>query len=167
MTETEEQMDADTLMLILLLRRIREELPPAEVKARVITQLFRAENLRLIEAEDRVDFVQSSQVATSLLTQLSEEEDLVRAYNHLFLQRQSALRLKPIELYIEDLSAPVRFIDLFGAAMSHNEVCIGIKSSDPSLQRAPYYGVHVNPPKGRTFKLQRGDQVVVLSRQIS
>jgi hypothetical protein len=161
-TDTEEQMDADTLMLILLMRRIREALPPQEVKARVVTQLFRAENLRLIEPDDGVAFVQTSQVGTSLLTQLSEEEDLLRAYNHLFLQRQCALGLKPIELYLEDLSSPVRFIDLFGSAMSHHEVCVGIKSADPSLQSAPYYGVYVNPPKEKRFQFSPGDMVVVL-----
>lgn len=166
-TETEEQMDADTLMLILLLRRIREERRGACCRARVVTQLFRAENLRLIEPGDQVDFVQSSEVATSLLTQLSEEEDLVRAFNHLFLQRESALGLKPIELYMEDLSEPLRFIDLFGAAMSHHEVCVGVKSADPSLQGAPYYGVHVNPPKEKLFQFQPGDQVIVLYRQMN
>jgi hypothetical protein len=149
-------------MLILLMRRIREALPPQEVKARVVTQLFRAENLRLIEPDDGVAFVQTSQVGTSLLTQLSEEEDLLRAYNHLFLQRQCALGLKPIELYLEDLSAPVRFIDLFGSAMSHHEVCVGIKSADPSLRGAPFYGVYVNPPKERSFQFSPGDMVVVL-----
>jgi ion channel POLLUX/CASTOR len=161
-TETEEQMDADTLMLILLMRRIREGLPLAHVKARVVTQLFRAENLRLIEPDDGVAFVQTSQVGTSLLTQLSEEEDLLRAYNHLFLQRQCALGLKPIELYLDDLSEPVRFIDLFGAAMSHHEVCVGVKTSDPSVQGAPYFGVYVNPPKERAFQMQAGDMVIVL-----
>jgi len=166
-TETEEQMDADTLMLILLLRRIRDQLTPELVRARVVTQLFRAENLHLIEPSDQVDFVQSSQVATSLLTQLSEEEDLVRAFNHLFLQRESALGLKPIELYIQELSGPVRFIDLFGAAMSHHEVCVGVKSADPSIQGAPYFGVYVNPPKERTFQFERGDQVIVLYKQSS
>lgn len=165
MTETEEQMDADTLMLILLLRKLRDELRPEEIRARVVTQLFRTENLRLIEEGDQVDFIQSSQVATSLLTQLSEEEDLVRAYNHLFLQRECALDLKPVSLYIDEFSEPVRFIDLFGAAMSHHEVCVGIQCSDPSLQGPPYYGVYVNPPKEKSFQLQKDDQVIVLYRQ--
>jgi len=163
-TETEEQMDADTLMLILLLRRLREELAPEEVKARLVTQLFRAENLRLIEDGDQVDFVLTSQVATSLLTQLSEEEDLLRAYNQLFLERQTTLSLKPVELYIEALKAPVRFIDLLGAAMTHDEVCVGVKSADPRLRGAPFYGVHVNPHKEQSFSLSPGDQLIVLSR---
>ena len=164
LTETEEQMDADTLMLTLLLRRIREALPPERVRARLVTQLFRPETAQLIQAEDGVDFVQTSQVATSLFTQLSEEEDLLRTYDQLFLRRRVALGLKPIELYLppEDLGRPVRFVDLLGAAQSHHEVCVGVKCADPSIAEDPYFGVFVNPPKERAFLLSPGDQVVVL-----
>lgn len=164
LTETEEQMDADTLMLTLLLRRVRESLPPERARARIVTQLFRPETARLIQPEDGVDFVQTSQVATSLFTQLSEEEDLLRAYDQLFLRRRVALGLKPIELYLppEELGGPVRFVDVLGAAQSHHEVCVGVKCADPSIAGEPYLGVFVNPPKEREFVLSAGDQVVVL-----
>ena len=163
-TETEEQMDADTLMLILLLKRLRDELPPEAIRARVVTQLFRPENTQLIHADDPVDFLITSNVATMLLTQLSEEVDLLKMYALLFDEDRFRFSLKPIELYIHDLSEPIFFLELFCSAQSQGEVCVGFRSVMPELAEPPYNGVLINPMKNKKYQFFSGDQVIVFSR---
>lgn len=164
---TEEQMDADTLMLILLLRRIKEHLPAEYVKnTRVATQLFRPENEQLIQKEDPVDFVITSQVATMLLTQLSEEVHMLDAYHLIFNEHQVSIYLKPIERYIDGLPTHMRFIELFCAAQAQDEICIGFQSSTPELQVAPYHGIYINPPKNYECYFKPGDHMIVICRHV-
>ena len=164
-TATEEQMDADTLMLILLLRRIKEELPQTHsIYTRIVTQLFRPENEKLIQKDDPVDFVITSQVATMLLTQLSEEVHMLETYHLIFNEHQVSTYLKPIERYLDHLPKEVEFIELFCAAQAQDEICIGFQSSMPSLQVAPFQGIRINPPKNEKFLFEKGDRMIVICR---
>ena len=67
--ESEDQMDADTLMLVMLLRRLRDQQLGRPFKSKVITQLFRPENAKLInnadpEHDDPVHCALTSRIST-------------------------------------------------------------------------------------------------------
>ena len=165
--ESEEQMDADTLMLVLLLRRLRDKQIGRTIRTRIVTQLFRPENEQLIdnaypERDDPVDFVLTSKTSTMLFTQLSEDGDMVKTYNILFDDCSCEIALCPILDYTLSCEPPLRFIDLYVNALTRGEVCIGFKSKMDEIQADPYLGVYLNPPKDQVFPFSNEDLLVIL-----
>ncbi len=165
--ESEEQMDADTLLLVLLLRRLRDKQIGRPRHTRIVTQLFRPENEQLIDNtdpdhDDPVDFVLTSKTSTMLFTQLSEDGDMVKTYNILFNDGSYEITLCPISDYTSSYQSPLRFIDLAVSAQEKGEVCIGFKSDMEALRGDPYLGVYLNPPKDQPFPFSKDDSLVIL-----
>ena len=165
--ESEEQMDADTLMLVLLLRRLRDKQIGRPKRTRIVTQLFRPENEQLIdnarpERDDPVDFVLTSKTSTMLFTQLSEDGDMVKTYNILFNDCSYEIALCPINDYTLSCEEPLRFIDLYVNALEKGEVCIGFKSEMAEISEEPYLGFYLNPPKDQVFPFSSDDLLVIL-----
>ena len=164
---SEEKMDADTLMLVLLLRRLRDKQIGRQISTRIVTQLFRPENEQLIdnhspEIDDPVDFVLTSKTSTMLFTQLSEEGDMVQTYELLFGDCTYEIALCPITDYVKLGEHSLCFIDLYMSALCRGEICIGFKSDMLEIQAAPYSGMYINPPKDHAFPFCEGDQLVLL-----
>jgi hypothetical protein len=164
--ESEDQMDADTLMLVMLLRRLRDQQLGRPFKSKVITQLFRPENAQLInnsdpEHDDPVHCALTSRISTMLFTQLSEENDMAQTYHLLFGTGQVEVAFCPILDYTEDLKG-ISFPDLYLSALGQGEICIGFKSSMPEIQGEPLEGVLINPPKNRTYDFFEEDCLILL-----
>jgi ion channel POLLUX/CASTOR len=165
--DSEEQMDADTLVLVLLLRRLRDKQIGRHITTRIVTQLFRPENEQLIDNhrpkhDDPVDFVLTSKTSTMLFTQLSEQGDMVKTYNILFGDCSYEIALCPILDYVTSCDGEISFIDLYISALKRGEVCIGFKSPMPEIQAPPYLGVYLNPPKQHQFPFTDSDELVLL-----
>lgn len=169
--DSEEQMDADTLVLVLLLRRLRDKQIGRKINTRIVTQLFRPENEQLIDNQnpntgDPVDFVLTSKTSTMLFTQLSEEGDMVQTYNLLFGDCTYEITLCPITDYVKLGEHSLCFIDLYMSALCRGEVCIGFKSAMDEIQKAPYSGVYLNPPKDKAFPFSEDDELVLLRKNL-
>ena len=168
--ESEDQMDADTLMLVMLLRRLRDQQLGRPFKSKVITQLFRPENAQLInntdpEHDDPVHCALTSRISTMLFTQLSEENDMAQTYHLLFGTGQVEVAFCPIVDYTEELTA-ISFPDLYQSVLGQGSVCIGFKSQMTEIQGAPFEGVWINPPKDRTFDFLEDDLLILLRSKI-
>jgi len=168
--EIEDQMDADTLMLVMLLRRLRDQQLGRPFKSKVITQLFRPENGQLInnadpDHDDPVHCALTSRISTMLFTQLSEENDMAQTYHLLFGTGQIEVAFCPIADYTEDFKG-ISFPDLYLSALGQGEVCIGFKSAMSELQGEPYEGVWINPPKDRHFDFFEDDLLILLRTKV-
>ena len=163
--ESETQMDADTLMLVLLLRRLRDKQIGRQITTRVVTQLFRSENEQLInnknpEHDDPIHYVLTAQTATMLFTQLSEQGDMVKTYELLFKSGCWELSLCHIQDYTEHLH-DLSFIDLYNSALCRGEICIGFTTQMTEFQAPPYHGMVLNPPKTLTYQFEDTDRLVI------
>lgn len=163
--ESESQMDADTLMLVLLLRKLRDKQIGRTLTTRIVTQLFRPENEQLInnanpERDDPIHFVLTPKTSTMLFTQLSEEGDMVKTYELLFKSGCWEVALCPISEYTTTLEQ-LSFIDLYHGALTRGEICIGFTSSATEFQEGSFKGMVLNPSKSARYSFQEQDKLVL------
>ncbi|MEE2644234.1 MAG: hypothetical protein VYD19_04820 [Myxococcota bacterium] len=161
--QPEAENDADTLMLLLLLRRLRDE--DQLQLARVGIQVFRSESESLIDEEqDPADFVISNLLFTQLITQLSEEPRLEKIYRQLLIERRVRFDVRPITHYHDHFPAKLSFQELAPIAQARGEICLGFMFwSVCSEKLTPLDNrLSLNPLKDKRFTFEEGDAVVVL-----
>jgi len=157
-----DKIDSDTLIILLLLRNIKQE-GGLEVKTNIITQVLNSENQEIITQTDVDDFIISNKLITMILAQLSEEPLIKALYDDLFSEDGSEIYVKPADLYFKEFPVKVRFGDLIGLALKREEVCLGIRKGDKSKDSSSNFGVRLNLPKDEQVTINEGDFLVVLS----
>ncbi|MFT4602737.1 MAG: hypothetical protein ACI857_002924, partial [Arenicella sp.] len=157
-----DKIDSDTLIILLLLRNIKQE-GGVEVDTNIITQVLNSENQEIITQTDVDDFIISNKLITMILAQLSEEPLIKALYDDLFSEDGSEIYVKPADLYFSEFPAKVRFGDLIGLALKREEVCLGIRKGDKSKDASSNFGVRLNLPKDEVVTINEGDFLVVLS----
>jgi len=160
---TPERLDSETLFILLLLRQIQQDLKIKDRKTKLITQVMNSENTDLIDQSNVDDYLISNRIITRILTQLSEEPDLKKVYDHIFAKTGCELFLKPASLYFEDLPLKVRFADIMSNTFKRNEICLGYRSGDCSTDSCKNFGITLNPKKDLEFTLTAEDTLVVLA----
>lgn len=161
-----ENEDAQTILMLLLLRRIMSESREAGQefgRTRLITEVVDSANRNLIAQAGVKDFIISNRFVSMLLAQMSEEPDIKAVYDQLFSEDGSEIYLKPASLYFETAPAEVSFADCMGIAQKRGEVCLGIKIKTEEEDDTRNFGVHLIPWKTDRFTLQAEDCLVVLA----
>ncbi|MFO7949922.1 MAG: hypothetical protein R6U36_06095 [Candidatus Fermentibacteraceae bacterium] len=158
-----EEIDADTLVILLLLRRLRRELPEGRRRAQIITQVMKAENEDLVASSEADDFIVSNRMITMLLAQLSEQPGIAGIYEELFSEAGSEIYLKPARLYFRDLPREVPFGSMIEAAAGRDEICIGFREMKACADSRRNYGITLNPGKRRVFHVDADDTLVVIA----
>lgn len=157
-----DKIDSDTLIILLLLRNIKNE-SGIEVTTNIITQVLNSENQEIITQTDVDDFIISNKLITMILAQLSEEPLIKSLYDDLFSEDGSEIYVKPADLYFSEFPQTVRFGDLIGLAGKREEVCLGIRKGAMSKDSDSNFGVRLNLPKDEKVQIEEGDFLVVLS----
>ncbi len=157
-----ESIDSDTLVILLLLRKIKQGLKEQN-NTQIITQVLNSENQDIITQTDVDDFIISNKLITMILAQLSEEPKISVLYEHLFAESGSEIYVKPAALYFQELPHSCRFIDLMRLVDKRNEICLGVKKA--SLSRSPVdnFGIRLNISKNEMLEIAEDDFVVVLA----
>lgn len=156
-----ERIDSDTLIILLLLKRIAEEHP--DQKSHIITQVLNSENQELIMQSDVDDFIISNKLVTMVLAQLSEQPAMKKFYDDIFSEAGSEIYVKDASLYFKQLPATVNFADIIALADKRKEICLGIRYG--ALSKAPdkNFGVVLNIPKNKQVEITRDDFLIVLA----
>jgi hypothetical protein len=160
-----EKVDSDTLMILLLLRKLKRDTNP-DAPTKILTQILNSENQELIHQTDVDDFIISNKMITKILAQLSEQPRIKLVYDELFKADGSEIYVKGMELYTDLSETPnisATFADLIAAANRRKEICIGVRVSRLSNSAADNFGVILNPPKDKVFELSANDSLVVIS----
>jgi hypothetical protein len=157
-----DKIDSDTLIILLLLRNIKQESKTGE-ETHIITQVLNSENQEIITQTDVDDFIISNKLITMILAQLSEEPLIKTLYDDLFSEDGSEIYVKQADLYFTEFPQKVRFGDLIGLAAKREEVCLGIRKGDLSKDSASNFGVRLNLPKDEFVTITADDFLVVLS----
>jgi hypothetical protein len=161
--EHAELIDAQTILILLL---VRDRLP-ADKDGRhipnIITELVGSENEELAREAGVHDFVVSPSFVSMLLAQISEEPRLYNVYRELFDTKGAEIYLKRASLYFDTLPSTVRFVDLMAVAQASDEVCLGVDLGvvGPPDDLRP--GLLLDLDKNRSITIGPDDRLVVLA----
>lgn len=156
---TPQEADARTLMTLLHLRDIEQKQGEA---FSVVSEMLDLRNRALAEVTKVDDFIVSDRLTSLLLTQISENKDLMPVFEDLFDADGSEIYLKPVTDYVVT-KQPVNFYTVVEAARQRNEIAIGYRliahASDPKKS----YGVTVNPNKMNVVAFNDDDKIIVIA----
>jgi voltage-gated potassium channel Kch len=151
--------DAKTLITLLHLRDIAER---DETPFSIVSEMLDLRNRELAEVTRVDDFIVSDHLVSLLMTQLSENRDLLAVFTDIFDPEGSEIYLKPVGDYIET-GRPVNFYTLAEVARQRGEVAFGYRLVHEAGHAERSYGVHTNPKKSEMVNFAPEDKVIVLA----
>ncbi|MBO6516400.1 MAG: hypothetical protein JJ975_07595 [Bacteroidia bacterium] len=156
---TADKIDSDTLIILLLLRKLTENVD----NPRIITQVLNSENQELINQTKVDEFIISNKLITMILSQLSEEPLIKLFYDDIFSEDGSEIYVKPAYLYFDSFPQTLSFAEIMKTANARDEICLGIRDGDEIKNSSNNFGVKLNLDKGAAVTLRKNDFLVVLS----
>jgi hypothetical protein len=151
--------DAKTMMTLLHLRDIEQKKGEAYS---IVSEMIDVRNRALAEIAKADDFIVSDELTGLLLTQISENAELLDVFNDLFDADGSEIYLKQARNYVE-LEREVNFYTVAESARRRGEIAIGYRLERFSGDASRAHGVRVNPPKSENVIFKPGDKIIVLA----
>ena len=151
--------DAKTMITLLHLRDIERKKGEAYS---IVSEMMDVRNRALAAVAKADDFIVSDELTSLLLTQVSENGELLEVFQDLFRAEGSEIYLKPAESYVEP-GREVNFYTVTESARRRGEVAIGYRLERHANDAGRAYGVRVNPPKSETLALRPEDKIIVLA----
>jgi voltage-gated potassium channel Kch len=151
--------DARTLITLLHLRNMAER---AGKTVPIVSEMLDLRNRELAEVTRADDFIVSDKLISLMLSQVSENKDLMAVFDDLFNADGSELYLKFVSNYVE-IGKPVNFYTVVESAKRRNEVAIGYRVLANASDATKMYGVCVNPLKSELVRFTAQDKVIVLA----
>lgn len=108
------------------------------------------------------DFIVSDKLISLMMSQVSENKDLMRVFEDLLRSEGSEIYLKPAGNYIK-VYEEIDFYTILESAKRKGEIAIGYKIASLSADSSKAYGVTVNPDKSRKIKFEAEDRIIVLA----
>ncbi|MBA3804680.1 MAG: potassium transporter TrkA [Acidobacteria bacterium] len=151
--------DAKTMITLLHLRDIEQKKGEAYS---VVSEMIDVRNRALAAVAKADDFIVSDELTGLLLTQISENAELLGVFQDLFQSEGSEIYLKQAKNYVE-LEREVNFYTVTDAARKRGEIAIGYRLERYANDAGRAYGVRVNPPKSEMVAFQIEDKIIVLA----
>ena len=151
--------DAKTMMTLLHLRDIEQKKGESYS---IVSEMIDVRNRALAEIAKADDFIVSDELTGLLLTQISENAELLDVFNDLFDADGSEIYLKRARNYVA-LEQEVNFYTVTESARRRGEIALGYRLARHAGDAARAYGVRVNPPKSETVAFKPGDKIIVLA----
>ena len=136
--------DAKTMMTLLHLRDIEQKKGESYS---IVSEMIDVRNRALAEVAKADDFIVSDELTGLLLTQISENGELLEVFTDLFDAAGSEIYLKPAADYVALRHAEVNFYTVTESARKRGEIAVGYRLERHHNDSAKAYGVRVNPPK--------------------
>ncbi|MEQ9466952.1 MAG: NAD-binding protein [Ekhidna sp.] len=154
-----QEADAQTLITLLHLRNFTEI---KGSKYKIVSEMLDIRNRQLADITSADDFIVSDKLISLLMSQVSENKDLMRVFEDLFDADGSEIYIKPAKEYVQT-GVPMNFYTILESAARKNEVAIGYRTISKARSADEQYGVVLNPVKSEEFTLAENDMVIVLS----
>ncbi|MBV9924257.1 MAG: NAD-binding protein [Acidobacteria bacterium] len=151
--------DAKTMITLLHLRDIERKKGESYS---VVSEMVDVRNRALAAVAKADDFIVSDELTGLLLTQVSENGELLEVFQDLFRSEGSEIYLKPARDYVVAGRA-VNFYTVAEAARRRGQTAIGYRLERHAQDSSRAYGVRVNPPKSEPVTFQPEDKVIVLA----
>ena len=156
-----EQQEADAITLITLLH-LRDIAERDETPFSIISEMLDLRNRELAEAAKVDDFIVSEHLISLMMSQLSENAELMGVFADMFDPEGAEIYLKPISDYVTT-GQPVNFYTVTEAARRRGETAIGYRIMSESHDADKAYGVHTNPKKAELVSFSPEDKIIVIA----
>ena len=160
-----ELRDSETIATLLEFRHYFKELG-TEIKTQLVSEVADSDNVEVIQQVGVKDFLISNKFVSKIYAQLSEDPDVMKAYDELFKAEGSEIYLKPMTLFLQK-EGTYTFADLCEAAIRRNETAFGVRIASEEKDADKGYGIYVNPDKTEKFTLSRNDYLITLAEDES
>jgi hypothetical protein len=155
--------DARTLLTLLQIRQVTEDVSSPNHGVRLVAELLDARDVELARIANPDDFVVSERLTSLMLAQLSENAELRGVFADLFDAEGVELVLVPASRYVAT-GAEQSYADVVAAARRRGHVCVGYRcDGGENANGALGGGVVLNPPKSKTVTFAEDDQILVLA----
>lgn len=154
-----QEADALTLITLLHLRRISAD---KDIDMKIVSEMLDYRNRDLAAVTKVDDFIVSDKLISLMMTQVSENKHLMRAFEDLLQSEGSEIYLKPAENYVM-LNTKINFYTLLESAKQKGQVAIGYKIAALSHDIEGGFGVIVNPDKNEMVEFTTNDMLIVLA----
>ncbi len=154
-----QEADALTLIILLHLRRISSE---TGKNIKIVSEMLDIKNRDLASVTKVDDFIVSDKLISLMMSQVSENKDLMRVFEDLLQSEGSEIYLKPVGNYLKP-NVEVDFYTALESAKRKGEIAIGYKIAALSGDSSQAYGVVVNPDKTKRIKFEENDRLIVLA----
>ena len=151
--------DARTMITLLHLRDIERKKGEAYS---VVSEMIDVRNRALAAVAKADDFIVSDELTGLLLTQVSENAELLEVFQDLFDADGSEIYLRPAADYVET-GREVNFYTVAESARRRGETAIGYRLERHANDSSRAYGVRVNPPKPEAVTFEPEDRIIVLA----
>jgi ion channel POLLUX/CASTOR len=156
-----EQQEADAITLVTLLH-LRDIAEHDETPFSIISEMLDLRNRELAEAAKVDDFIVSEHLISLMMTQLSENAELLGVFTDMFDPEGAEIYLKPVADYVKT-GQPVNFYTVTEAARRHGETALGYRVMSESRNAEKAYGVYINPKKSERMSFSAEDRIIVIS----
>lgn len=156
-----EQQEADAITLITLLH-LRDIAERDETPFSIISEMLDLRNRELAEAAKVDDFIVSEHLISLMMSQVSENSELMDVFTDMFDPEGAEIYLKPINKYVLT-GQPVNFYTVTEAARRRGETAIGYRLMNESHDSEKAYGVHTNPKKSEKVIFSAEDKIIVIA----
>jgi ion channel POLLUX/CASTOR len=158
-----EQQEADAITLITLLH-LRDIAERDETPFSIISEMLDLRNRELAEAAKVDDFIVSEHLISLMMSQLSENAELMGVFTDMFDPEGAEIYLKPISDYVTT-GQPVNFYTVTEAARRRGETAIGYRIISQSHDADKAYGVYTNPKKSGQVSFSPEDKIIVIAEE--
>mgnify|MGYP002623056576 CR=1 FL=1 len=159
----DERVDSETIVILLLLRRIFEDHQEEVGDIKLITEVLDSDNQVLVASTGVQDFVISNRMVSMVLAQMSEDADIKRVYDDLFQEDGSEIYLKPASLYLDNLPIEMTYADAIALTQKREEICLGVKIKADEHDMDKNFGVKLIPEKNTSYTIGPEDCFVVVA----
>ncbi len=154
-----QQADSKTLMTLLHLRNMSEK---SGKDFAIVSEMQDVRNRNLAEVTRADDFIVSDKLVSLIMAQVSENKGLNDVFTDMFDPEGAEIYLKPATRYLLS-GKETTFASFVEAASRLGETAIGYRLEEFAHDADKGYGVHVNPPKNGSIRLDDLDKVIVLA----
>ncbi len=157
-----EQSDAETLMILLLLKNIFKQRGKRST-TKLIAEVLESRNRELVSRAGVDNFVISNQLVSMIMAQISENKDINLVYEHLLKEEGYEIYIKPASLYLDTFPQKLNFTDIMKLCQLRKEICIGVKQFEQEQNFHQNFGIALNPPKNEVYTIIDYDEFIVLA----
>ena len=127
-------------------------------KVIVVSEMLSKKNQALASCAHVNDFVIGTNLASLILTQVSQNRLLAPLFDELLTDEGSEIYIKPASLFV-NIDTPVPLFTLAAATAAAGQPLLGLRLRQPDGG----YTVLVNPDKEQSMPLSQDDCVIVLA----
>jgi len=154
-----QEADAKTLVTLLHLRDMAQK---DETPFSIVSEMLDLRNRELAEATKVDDFIVSEHLVSLMMSQLSENAELMDVFTDIFDPEGAEIYLKPISNYITT-GESVNFYTVVEAARRRGETALGYRITSEANDASKSYGVHTNPKKSEQVMFAAEDKIIVIA----